>query len=215
MWEHIGIESANENIVKFPTIAVFISGNGTNLQSIIDDGIDVALVFSDQPSAYGLERAKNANIKTHVIDKADYKGRRKEYTREIVKVLKDNEIELIVLAGFMTIFSPDIFDDFSDRMLNTHPSLLPAFTGTYGLGTMTATLEAGVKVTGVTVHIVTSEVDAGPILAQAEVPVLEGDDENILLERIQKVEHVLYPQTIRQYSHVILNEVTDLKKENI
>lgn len=171
-------------------------------------------MLSDKFEAYGLERAKNANVKTAVVDKSFYKGRRKEFTTAIVDELKNNEIDLIVLAGFMTILTDEMFEAYDGRVMNVHPSLLPAFTGTHGRGTMTATLEAGVKVTGVTVHIATAEVDAGPILAQGEVPVLDGDDEDSLHERIQKVEHVLYPQTIRQYSHVILNEVKDLKKEN-
>lgn len=185
--------------MHFPNIAVLISGSGTNLQAIIDDEIPLALVLSDKPTAKGLERAQKAGIKTCVVDGKDFKGQRTLFTKEIVNQLKENNIELVVLAGFMKILTDEMFEAFPNRVLNVHPSLLPAFTGTHGRGTMTATLEAGVKVTGVTVHIATAEVDAGPILAQSEVPVLDGDDEDILHERIQKVEHVIYPQTIRQF----------------
>lgn len=176
------------------------------MQSIIDDDIPVALVLSDREGAFGLERAKKAKIKNVVVDRKGYTTHREEFTHNVVKALKSNDIDIVVFAGFMTILSPEMFEAFPNRMLNVHPSLLPAFTGTYGRGTMTATLEAGVKVTGVTVHIVTPQVDAGPILAQGEVPVLDGDDEDSLHERIQKVEHILYPQTIRQFANSFLSE---------
>lgn len=187
-----------------------VSGSGTNLQSIIDDEIPVSLVLCDRYEVKAIERAKNADIECVVIDRKLYKGKRKEFTEEILKVLKEKKIELIILAGFMTILDESLVKNYPDRILNIHPSLLPAFTGTYGKGTMTATLQAGVKVTGVTVHIVTEEVDAGPILAQESVEVLEGDDEDSLHERIQKVEHRIYPQTIRQYC-VALQESDPLK----
>ena len=160
---------------------MLISGSGSNLQSIIDDGIPVSLVMSDRPDVFGLERAKKLNIKTVVINKSQYKSKREELTRKIVEELKSNAIELIVLAGFMTILSKDIFDAYPNRILNIHPSLLPSFKGA---------------------HVVTEFVDDGPILAQSTVPVLEDDDEDSLHERIQKEEHRLYPQTIRQFCNL-------------
>lgn len=175
------------------------SGSGTNFQAIIDDGIPVSLLISDQADAGALDRAREAGITSVVIPRKDYKGRREELTAAIVTALNAHKIDVVVLAGFMTILSPVIFDRFEHRILNVHPSLLPAFTGTHGRGTMTATLQSGVKVTGVTVHIATEEVDAGPILSQESCEVLDGDDEDTLHARLQKIEHRLYPQTIRQF----------------
>ena len=190
---------SNAKTPNFPAIAVLVSGSGTNLQAIIDDNIPVALVVCDRYEIPSIERAQKAGIEHVVVDRKLYKGKREEFTDKIVSELKSRGIELVVFAGFMTILSPRLIDEYEGRALNIHPSLLPAFTGTYGKGTMTATLEAGVKVTGVTVHVVTQEVDAGPILAQEAVEVLENDDEDSLHERIQKVEHRIYPQTIRQF----------------
>lgn len=189
----------NTNTPNFPGIAVLVSGSGTNLQAIIDDGIPVALVLCDRDNIASIERAKKAGIECVIVDRSQYKGQRDEFTQAIVSQLVVHNIELVILAGFMTILTPLLVERYENRILNIHPSLLPAFTGTFGKGTMTATLESGVKITGVTVHIVTEEVDAGPILAQQSVEVLENDDEDSLHERIQKVEHQLYPQTIRQF----------------
>jgi formyltetrahydrofolate-dependent phosphoribosylglycinamide formyltransferase len=184
---------------RFPRIAVLISGSGTNLQAIIDDNIPVTLVLSDRVDAHGLERAKKAGIATRIVDRSDYKNQREEFTARVIETLQNENVELVILAGFMSILTDNFVTTFENRVLNIHPSLLPAFRGTYGKGTMTATLESGVKVTGCTVHIVTTEVDAGPILSQESVEVLDNDDEESLHERIQKVEHRLYPQTIRQF----------------
>ncbi len=178
---------------------MLVSGSGTNLQAIIDDKIPVALVLCDRPGITSIERAQKSEIDYVIVDRSDFKGQRERFTSEVLKELKKKSIELVILAGFMTIFTEDLITEFENRILNIHPSLLPAFTGTYGKGTMTATLQAGVKVTGVTVHIVTEQVDAGPILSQEAIEVLDGDDEDSLHQRIQKVEHRLYPQTIRQF----------------
>ncbi|MFN8016176.1 MAG: phosphoribosylglycinamide formyltransferase [Acidimicrobiia bacterium] len=182
----------------FPRIAVLASGSGTNLQAIIDDDIEIALVLCDNENAGAIDRAKNSSIPCEVVSKKDFKNR-ESFANELINVLESYEIEIVVLAGFMTILPPAFIKKFENRILNIHPSLLPAFTGTYGKGTITATLNAGVKVTGATVHIVTEEVDAGPILAQGVVEVFDGDDEETLHERIKKVEHRIYPQTIRQF----------------
>lgn len=184
---------------SFPRIAVLVSGSGTNLQAIIDDGIPISLVLCDRAGIKSIDRAQKANIECVIVDRNQYKKRREEFTQAVVDELQSRDIELVIFAGFMTITTQKLIDAYEGRILNIHPSLLPAFTGTFGKGTMTATLEAGVKVTGVTIHIVTPEVDAGPIVAQEAVEVLENDDEDSLHERIQKVEHRLYPQTIRQF----------------
>lgn len=175
------------------------SGSGTNFQAIIDDAIPVKLLVTDRNDAKAIERAEKASIEYAVVPRSQFKKRREEFTNEVLKHLELHKIDLLVFAGFMTILSPALVEKYENRALNIHPSLLPAFRGTYGRNTMTATLEAGVKVTGVTVHIATQEVDAGPILAQESIEVLESDDEDSLHERIQKVEHRIYPQTIRQF----------------
>ena len=185
--------------LKFPKIAVLVSGSGTNLQAIIDDQIPVSLVLSDRDKIQSIQRAQQAGIKCVVIDRSQYRNQRELFTTELLKELEANTIELVILAGFMTIFTDELVHRFENRILNIHPSLLPSFTGTYGKKTMTATLQAGVKVTGTTVHIVTEVVDAGPILAQESVKVLDSDNEDTLQQRIQKVEHRLYPQTIRKF----------------
>lgn len=195
----MGILETNDSALKFPRIAVLVSGSGTNLQAIIDDNIPVELVLCDRDGIPSIGRAKKADIAHAVVDRSQFKGKRQEFTQAVVDELENHQIDLVIFAGFMTILSPALIEKFEGRVLNIHPSLLPSFTGTYGKGTMTATLESGVKVTGVTVHVVTHDVDAGPILAQEAVEVLENDDEDSLHERIQKVEHRIYPQTIRQF----------------
>jgi phosphoribosylglycinamide formyltransferase-1 len=116
------------------------------------------------------------------------------YTHDVIRVFEEHAVDLVVMAGFGTIFEKPMFDAYKDRILNTHPALLPAFPGWHAVRDA---LVAGVKITGVTVHIATLEVDDGPILAQESVPVLEGDDQATLHERIKEVERVLYPNTIK------------------
>lgn len=187
---------AGNKTITFPNIAVLVSGSGSNLQAIIDDEIPVALVLSDRPNVNALERASNVNIDTVVIDRSEYKGQREVFTSEIVKALKEKNIDLIILAGFMTILSAEIFEAYENHVINIHPSLLPAFKGAHAVE---SALEAGVQVTGCTVHIATANVDDGPILAQESVDILPGDNADSLHERIQKVEHSLYPRAIRQF----------------
>lgn len=185
---------------------MLVSGSGTNFQAILDDDIAVDLLISDQADAGALERAAQAGIESIVIPRSEYKGRRDDLTQAITTALLEHNIDVVVLAGFMTILAPSIFERFHHRIVNVHPSLLPAFTGTHGRGTMTATLQSGVKLTGVTVHIATADVDAGPILSQESCEVLDGDDEDTLHARLQKIEHRLYPQTIRQFCAQIMRE---------
>lgn len=187
---------AGQKDLDFPNIAVLVSGSGTNLQSIIDDEIPVSLVLSDRTEVFALDRARDAGITAVVVDKTQFKGEREKFTSQVVSVLKENNIDLVIMAGFMTILSPEIFEVYENRVINIHPSLLPAFKGAHAVE---SALEAGVQVTGCTVHIATANVDDGPILAQESVDILPGDDITSLHERIQKVEHSLYPRAIRQF----------------
>ena len=176
-------------------IAVLASGSGTLLEAILDDGIPVSLVVVDRPSkAQGVAEAHE--VEAVLVERTSFGTDfdRDAYTERVVDVLRDRAIDLVVMAGFGTIFSAAIHEAFPDRILNTHPALLPSFKGWHGVRDA---LDYGVKVTGCTVHVATLEVDAGPILAQEAVAVLPDDDETSLHERIKAVERRLYPQTIR------------------
>ena len=184
-------------------IAVLVSGSGTNLQTLIeqlhqepDSGIDIAVVISERQSAYALTRAKNAGIPTRVVKTQDFKNR-VDFDAAISREIEQAGAELIVLAGFMKIFQPPFVRKYRNRILNVHPTLLPAFPGAHPVAD---TLAYGVKVAGVTVHFVDEGVDSGPIIAQKAVPVLDTDDEESLHARIQVEEHRLYPQVIKWYA---------------
>jgi phosphoribosylglycinamide formyltransferase 1 len=188
-------------------IAVLASGSGTLLEAILADGIPVSLVVVDRPSR-ALEVAESRGVPAALVERSSY-GQdfdRVAYTREVVEVLLGAEIDLIVMAGFGTVFAEPIHEAFEHRILNTHPALLPAFPGWHAVR---EALAHGVKVTGCTIHVATLEVDAGPILAQEAVPVLDDDDEASLHERIKAVERRLYPATIR----AVLADPSILKKE--
>jgi len=183
-------------------IAVLASGNGSNLQALMDaeargelaEG-KIVLVVSDNPDAYALERARNKGVETFVLEKTGFKNR-EEYDKAIVQRLREEKIELVVLAGFMRILSPYFVDEYKGRIINIHPALLPSFRGAHGIK---EAYENGVKVTGVTVHFVTKELDAGPIILQSEVGIAEDDDMDSLEEKIHKVEHKLYPEAVRLF----------------
>jgi phosphoribosylglycinamide formyltransferase-1 len=180
-------------------LAVLISGRGSNLQSIIDAVADrrldatIALVISNRSEAAGLMRAREAGIETLCVPARDYADRN-AYDRAIVDVLHARDVGLVCLAGFMRVVGRPLLDAFPARILNIHPSLLPAFPG---LDAQRQALEHGVRVTGATVHLVTSDLDAGPIVLQAAVPVLEGDTVESLSARILEEEHRIYPEAIR------------------
>lgn len=177
-------------------IAVLASGSGTILQAMIEASIPIQLVVTDrQCTAETIATHNNITLKR--IERNSY-GKdfdRDTYTCEVRDVLIDHEIDLIAMAGFGTILNKPIYDDFSNRILNTHPSLLPSFPGWHAVE---EALEYGVKVTGCTVHIATEEVDAGPILAQESIPVLKDDTKETLHERIKTVERQLYVDTINK-----------------
>jgi phosphoribosylglycinamide formyltransferase 1 len=179
-------------------LGVLISGRGSNLQAIIDaitEGrldASIRVVISNRADAAGLDRARRAGIDTVVLDHRLYN--RAEYDRVLVDELKKQEVELVCLAGFMRILGPYFVEAFPFAILNIHPSLLPAFPGT---NAQDQALQHGVKYTGVTVHLVTAELDNGPIVAQAVVPVEDDDTADELASRILAQEHRLYPEAIR------------------
>jgi phosphoribosylglycinamide formyltransferase-1 len=180
-------------------LGVLISGRGSNLQALIDAAADpaypaeIATVISNRADALGLARATERGIQAHVIAEAD----RAAFAAATDRVLHDAGVELIALAGFMRILDTHFVAAWTDRMINIHPSLLPAFPG---LHPQRQALAAGVKFSGCTVHFVRDAVDTGPIIAQAVVPVLDGDDEDALAGRILAAEHRLYPFAVRLFA---------------
>ncbi len=176
-------------------VGVLVSGTGSVLDAIIDSGITPSVVVSDRP-CLALEKSKAKGIATELVERTSFKADfdRDAYTSQLVDALKRHEVELVVMAGFGTITSKELYDAYDSRVLNTHPALLPAFKGWHAVRDA---LAAGATKTGCTVHIATLEVDSGPILAQEEVAILEGDDEATLHERIKEVERRIYPATIK------------------
>ena len=183
-------------------IAVFVSGGGTNLQALIDargsviKSGEIALVLSSNPGAYALERAAKANIKTAVVSKKEC-GSQAAFEEKISEILKENGIEMIVLAGFMSILSEHFTSQWPQRIINVHPSLIPSFCGKgfYGLRVHEAALSYGVKVTGATVHYVNEIPDGGQIILQKAVEIQDGDTPEILQKRVmEQAEWLLLPK---------------------
>jgi len=182
------------------SIAVLVSGRGTNLQAIIDSmergelaGARISLVLTDVEDAYALERARKHNIDALYLNPKMFSGR-KEYDRAIVERLQDRSIDLVCLAGFMRILGKPFIETFVGRIINIHPSLLPAFPG---LHPQRQALDYGVKQSGCTVHYVDESVDGGAIILQSVVDIMEGDDVDSLSRRILEQEHLIYPKAIR------------------
>jgi len=180
-------------------LAILISGRGSNLQSILDAiaagrlDATIALVVSNREGAAGLQRARDAGLDARFLNPRDYTDR-DAYDRAMADVLKDCGVDLVCLAGYMRLVGTPLLEAFPSRILNIHPSLLPAFPG---LDAQRQALEHGVRVTGATVHLVTSALDAGPIVVQAAVPVLDGDSVETLSARVLVEEHRLYPEAIQ------------------
>jgi len=180
-------------------VGVLISGSGTNLQAILDAqaagslGAEVRLVISNVPSAQGLERARRAGVAALAMPHQGYPSR-EAYDDALVAALRERQIELVALAGFMRLVTPRLLAAFPGQVVNIHPSLLPAFPG---LHAQRQALAHGAKLSGCTVHFVDSGLDSGPIIAQAAVPVLDDDDEAALTARILIEEHRLYPAALR------------------
>ena len=165
------------------------------LDAILDAGIQPAVVIADRPCV-ALDNAASAGLPTELVERTSFKADfdRDAYTSQLVDALKRHDVDLVVFAGFGTITSNELYEVYENRVLNTHPALLPAFKGWHAVRDA---LAAGVAETGCTVHIATLEVDSGPILAQERVPILPGDDEATLHARIKEVERHLYPATIK------------------
>jgi len=190
-------------------IGVLVSGGGTNLQAIID-GIKsglipdarIELVISNKKNAYALARAAEANIQTSIIGRKQFKTSQ-AFDEGLADRLKAAKIDLVLLAGFMAILGPDFFRDFKNKVMNVHPALIPAFSGPgyYGLKVHESVLATGCKVTGASVHFVTPEVDAGPLILQKAVAVKQGDDAETLQRRVmEEAEWQIYPEAVRLFA---------------
>ncbi|HEU5139124.1 MAG TPA: phosphoribosylglycinamide formyltransferase [Bacillales bacterium] len=181
-------------------IAVFASGSGSNFQALVDAvesgelNARIALLVCDRPNARVIERAREHGVPAFIFSAKDYDGKA-HFEREIVAELEQREVDFIALAGYMRLIGDTLLSAFEGRIVNIHPSLLPAFPGVDAVG---QALEAGVKVSGVTIHFVDAGMDTGQIIAQQAVPVFEDDNHEQLQNRIQKVEHELYPKTVEE-----------------
>ncbi|MBL4762063.1 MAG: phosphoribosylglycinamide formyltransferase [Gammaproteobacteria bacterium] len=184
------------------SVVVLISGNGSNLQAIIDDSAkhsapyQIVAVISSRADAYGLMRAKKAGIASHSLDHKQFDEREK-FDHALLDLIDSYSPDLLILAGFMRILSNDFVLHYQGRLLNIHPSLLPKYQG---LNTHQRALDAGDKKHGVSVHFVTAELDGGPVVLQAELPILPNDNAEALAQRVLKQEHKMYPQVIRWFA---------------
>ncbi len=182
-------------------IVVLISGNGSNLQAIIDNihddemDAEVVAVISNKSNAYGLQRAEQAGIKAITLE--DTYGSREQYDIELQKKIDTHQPDLVVLAGFMRILSDDFVNHYHGKLINIHPSLLPKYQG---LNTHQRVLDAGDTHHGASVHFVIPELDAGPLILQAEVPIHKGDTAEELAQRVHKEEHIIYPLVIKWFA---------------
>ncbi|MDD5748360.1 MAG: phosphoribosylglycinamide formyltransferase [Actinomycetota bacterium] len=183
-------------------IGVLASGSGTNLEAIanaIERGevpAEIAIVLSDNPKAFALQRAKKHGIPAKVILPSEFSDRR-EYETALISELKRAEVELVALAGYMRLVGQEFLVEFKGRIMNIHPALLPSYPGTHAVR---GALQYGAKVSGVTVHFVDDGIDTGPIIIQRAVPVLENDDEESLHQRIHEQEYKAYPEAIRLFA---------------
>ncbi|NQV29627.1 MAG: phosphoribosylglycinamide formyltransferase [Candidatus Marinimicrobia bacterium] len=190
-------------------IGVMVSGGGTNLQAIIDaieSGVipdsKIELVISSKEDAMALDRATAAGIATEIIKRSDYESS-SEFDEALAQTLSTYSIDLVLLAGFMAILGAGFFTKFENKVMNIHPALIPSFSGPgyYGLKVHQAVLETGCKITGASVHFVTPEVDAGPLIIQRAVAVKQGDTPAVLQQRVmEEAEWVIYPEAIRLFA---------------
>ena len=198
-------------------IAILISGTGSNMCSIIDtceaEGwpAEFAVVVADRPEAPGLEKAAQRGVPTATVHYRDFRDRRPDFDREIIEILHESRVDWVVLAGFMRILGGEFLAAFPGRILNIHPSLLPKYPG---LNTHARVLEAGDASHGCTVHLVSRELDTGPILGQAQVPVLDGDTVESLRQRVLEQEHILYPAMVRKAVYGQVSSMFEPVEEN-
>ena len=183
-------------------LGILISGNGSNLQSIIDHiekgslKATIKIVISNNPEAYGITRAKKHGIPVVILQNGDFKNKA-AFDLELIRILKNNCVDLVILAGFMRIITPALLNAFPHKIMNIHPALLPSFPGIHG---QKQALDYGVKLSGCTVHFVDEGVDTGPIIIQSAVQVFDDDTEETLAARILKEEHRIYPQAIQFFA---------------
>ncbi len=183
-------------------IAVLASGNGSNLQAIIDENekgnldINITAVVSNKEDAHALERARENNIEAIFVNPEDFSSR-EEYEIRVIEILEEKGVKLVVLAGYMLLACKPFIEKYYGKLINLHPALLPSFAGTDGIGDA---LDYGVKVTGVTVHFVDEGCDTGPIILQETIEIKEGEKKEELAQRIHKIEHRLLPQAVKLYS---------------
>lgn len=177
------------------SIVVLISGRGSNMRALVEAGLPVAAVLTNRPDAAGIAYARDHGIATQVVDHKAYAAR-EDFDAALARTIDRVAPRLVVLAGFMRILTAGFVERYAGRLLNIHPSLLPAFAG---LDTHARALRAGVKLHGCTVHFVTAALDHGPIVIQAAVPVLPVDDENALAARVLAQEHRIYPRAVRWF----------------
>jgi phosphoribosylglycinamide formyltransferase-1 len=188
-------------------LGVLVSGGGSNLQSIIDScetgylPAETAVVISNKPEVYALERANKHDIPAYTLLSKDYKTSR-EYEDELIFILEKHDVDLVVLAGFIKVLSPYFVSKFTRKIVNIHPSLIPSFCGRgfYGKKVHEAVIEYGVKITGVTVHFVDEGTDTGPIILQRAVPVKDDDTPDTLAARVLIEEHKIYPEALKLYA---------------
>lgn len=184
-------------------VGVLASGRGTDFQSLVDARdrgdlpVDLAILICNVPGAPVLERAKKAGVRAVVVDHRPFGKDREAFEREVVTALREKRTELVVFAGFMRLVTPYFVDQFPMRIMNIHPSLLPAFSGAHA---QRDALESGVKVTGCTIHFVDASLDGGPIILQKAVPIREDDTEETLAARILEQEHVFLPLAVRLFA---------------
>ena len=180
-------------------LAVLVSGRGSNLQAIIDNieennlAAEISLILSNVPDAYALQRGKKHRLESIFLDPKSFSSR-DDYEKQMIELLQTKSIDLVCLAGFMRILGKKFIEAFSGKIINIHPSLLPAFPG---LNVQEKALQHGVRFSGCTVHFVNEEVDGGAIISQAVVPILDADDTQSLSDRILEQEHIIYPEAIR------------------
>ncbi|PUB75386.1 MAG: phosphoribosylglycinamide formyltransferase [gamma proteobacterium symbiont of Ctena orbiculata] len=182
-------------------VVVLISGSGSNLQAIIDSAgrdlpIEIRAVISNRPNVHGLQRAAESGIETAVLDHKAFPDRER-YDRALMALIDSYSPALVALAGFMRILTPALVRHYAGRMFNIHPSLLPKYTG---LHTHQRVLDAGDALHGASIHFVTEELDGGPLIVQAQVPVMAGDDADTLAARVLEKEHQIYPLAIRWFA---------------
>ena len=188
-------------------LGVLVSGGGSNLQAIIDNiesgkvSAKIAVIISSAKGVYALERAKKHKIPSQVILPKNYKNK-EEYEKELINILKKYDIDLVILAGFVRVLSPFFVKTFENKIMNIHPSLIPAFCGHgyYGEKVHKAVIDYGAKITGVTVHFVDEGADTGPIILQRAVQVKDDDTPQTLAKRVLKEEHKIYPEAIQLYA---------------